>query len=45
MNDNIDTLVRYVGPTAFDAFGQIIHRIFSQAATTVPYKDIFNDTE
>jgi hypothetical protein len=34
-----------VGQKLFNALGLIIHSIFSQAATTVPYKDIFNDTE
>jgi hypothetical protein len=45
MNDNVGALVKEVGPQVFDALGQIIHRIFSQAATTVPYNDIFNGTE
>jgi hypothetical protein len=29
----------------YDALGLIIHRIFNEAAKTVPYKDIFDDPE
>jgi hypothetical protein len=45
LNNNIDTLVSEVGPTAFDGFSRIIHTVFSQAAATVPNKDIFNNIE
>jgi hypothetical protein len=45
LNDNMDTVLSDVGPHVFDSLGLIIHKIFSQAATTVLYKDIFNDIE
>jgi len=44
-NDNFDVLLKEVGQQVFDELGLIIHKIFSNAATKVPYKDIFNDTE
>ena len=45
VNENLETLMSEVGREVFDALGLVIHRIFSNAATTVAYKDIFNDTE
>ena len=44
-NDHFNTLIGEVGNQLYDSFGLIIHRIFSHAATTVAYRDIFNDTE
>jgi hypothetical protein len=45
INEKWRTIIIQHGPVVFEALGSIIHRIFSHAATTVPYKDIFNDTE
>ena len=45
INENFHTLMGEIGKQLFDPYGLIIHRIFSHAATTVPYRDIFNDTE
>ena len=45
INDNYHTLMGEVGQQLYESFGLIIHRIFSHAATIVPYRDIFNDTE
>jgi hypothetical protein len=45
INENIDKLAIELGPKTFSFFGLIIHKIFREAATTVPYKDIFNETE
>jgi hypothetical protein len=45
VNDNWCATLNQTGPKSYQILGQIIHRIFSQAATTVPYKDIFNDRE
>jgi hypothetical protein len=45
INENWRDIIIQHGPVAFDALGSIIHRIFSHVATTVPFKDIFNDIE
>ena len=45
MNQNFHTMMGEIGKQLFDSYGLIIHRIFSHAATIVPYRDIFNDTE
>jgi hypothetical protein len=45
MNDNWQTMVDQFGPKGFESIGLIIHRIFSHATTTVPYKELFDDTE
>jgi hypothetical protein len=34
-----------VAPQVFDALGLVVHRIFSHAATTVLYRDLFDDIE
>jgi len=44
-SESFEALLREVGQELFDELGLIIHKIFSNAATVVPYKDIFNDTE
>jgi hypothetical protein len=41
INDNLETVLSDFGPYVFDALGMVIHKIFSHAATTVKYKDIF----
>ena len=45
VNENFPTMLIEFRKQLFDTYGLIIHRIFSHAATTVPYRDIFNDTE
>ena len=45
LNDNFHAMWGEVGKIVNDSLGLIIHRIFSHAATTVAYRDIFNDTE
>jgi hypothetical protein len=45
LHDNLIGIKSEVGQELFDSFGLGIHRILSHAATTVAYKDIFNDTE
>jgi hypothetical protein len=45
INDNWDAVMYQVGRDVYDAFGLVIHKIFKESAKTVPYKDIFNDTE
>jgi hypothetical protein len=41
----MDKLTIELGPKVFSFLGLIMHRIFREAATTVPYKDIFKETE
>ena len=45
INENLGTVLRDTGPKSFETLGLILHKIFSHAATTVPYNYIFNDTE
>jgi hypothetical protein len=45
INMNWRAAFKELGPTANNALGLSIHRIFREAATTVPYKDIFDDAE
>jgi len=45
INDNYHTVMGEIGKKFYDSLGLTIHRIFSHAATIVPYSDIFNDTE
>jgi len=45
VNENFHTMLGEIGQQLNDSLGLIIHKIFSHAATTVPYRDIFNDTE
>ena len=45
INENLGNVLRDIGPKSFDTLGLVIHSIFSHAATTVPYKELFNDTE
>ena len=45
INDNWRAVVAVHGPKALESLGLILHGIFSHAATTVPYKELFNDTD
>jgi hypothetical protein len=45
INANWRAVLKEIGQPAYDALGLHIHRVFSEAAKTVPYKDIFDDTE
>jgi hypothetical protein len=44
LNDNWRAIVQLHGKGTYKTLGLILHKILSQAATTVLYKDIF-DTE
>jgi hypothetical protein len=45
VNANWRAVLKQVERPTFDALGLSVHRIFSEAARTVPYKDIFDDLE
>jgi hypothetical protein len=45
INTNWRAVLKQVDRPAYDALGLSVHRIFSEAARTVPYKDIFDDSE
>jgi hypothetical protein len=45
LNDNWRSKIEHFRPEGFKSIGLLLHNIFSHAATTVPYKDLFNDTE
>ncbi|PNF31883.1 hypothetical protein B7P43_G07895 [Cryptotermes secundus] len=45
INANWRAVLKQLGESINEAFGLTIHRIFSEAAKTVPYKDFFDDIE
>jgi hypothetical protein len=45
INTNWRAVLKQMGQPMYDALALKIHRIFSEAAKTVPYKDIFDDPE
>jgi hypothetical protein len=45
LNANWRAMLKQVGEPLNDALGLNIHRTCSEAAKTVPYKDIFDDAE
>jgi hypothetical protein len=45
MNENWREVLKQLGKPTYDALGLIVHTILTEAAKTVPYKDIFDDTE
>jgi hypothetical protein len=45
INDNWRQVLDQTGPKAYESLGFIIHKIFREAATTVAYRDVFDDTE
>jgi len=45
INENWRAVMKEIGQPTYDALGLIIHTMLSGAARSVPYKDIFDDTE
>lgn len=45
INANWRAVLNQIREPLNEAFGLTVHRIFSEAAKTVPYKDFFDDTE
>jgi hypothetical protein len=45
INENWRAVLKEIGQPTYDALSLIVHDIISAAAKTVPYKDIFDDTE
>jgi hypothetical protein len=45
INENWRTAIKELGQPTYDALGFIIHTMLTNAARTVPYRDIFDDTE
>jgi hypothetical protein len=45
INENWREVLNELGQPTYDALGLIVHKILSDAAATVPYKDMFDDTD
>jgi hypothetical protein len=45
INENWREVFKQIGKPTYDALGLIVHKILTGVANTVPYKDIFDDTE
>jgi hypothetical protein len=45
INENWRAVLKEIGKPTYDALGLIVHKILSDAARMVPYKDLFDDTE
>jgi hypothetical protein len=45
INDNWRDVLNEIGKPTYDSLGLIVHKILSDAAAMVPYKDLFDDTE
>jgi hypothetical protein len=45
INENWREVFKQIGKPTYDAVGLVVHTILTEAAKTVPYKDIFDDTE
>jgi hypothetical protein len=45
INENWRAVLKELGSPTYDALGLVVHNIISGAARTVPYKDLFDDTE
>jgi hypothetical protein len=45
LNENWQAVLNEIGQPTYDALGLIAHTMLTQAARTVPYKDVFDDTE
>jgi hypothetical protein len=45
INENWRGVLKEIGQPTYDAISLIVHNIISAAAKTVPYKDMFDDTE
>jgi hypothetical protein len=45
INSNWRAVLKHVGEPMYEAMGLFAHKIISEAAKTVPYKDIFDDAE
>jgi hypothetical protein len=43
INRNWRAIMKNSGYLFYDAFGEVVHMILSDAAKTVPYTDIFDD--
>jgi hypothetical protein len=45
INENWRLIMKEAGQLLYDAMGNVLNAIFSEAAKTVPYDDIFDDVE
>jgi hypothetical protein len=45
INENWRLVLKEIGKPTYDALGLIVHNIITAAARTVPYKDLFDDSE
>ncbi|XP_069681788.1 circadian clock-controlled protein daywake-like [Periplaneta americana] len=45
INNNWRDVLKEIGPSLYDALAGVAHKIFQDTFMTVPYKDIFMDTE
>jgi hypothetical protein len=45
INENWRDVLNEVRKPFMEAFGGVFFKIFREASTTVPYKDLFDDTE
>jgi hypothetical protein len=45
INENWRTLLKELGQPSYDALGSIAHKIISDAARMIPYRDLFDDTD
>jgi hypothetical protein len=45
INENWRSLKKEIGQPTYDVLGNVIHTMFSGAARTVPFKDVFDDVE
>ena len=45
INENWRIVIKEIGQPTYEALGLIVHNMITNAAKTVPYKDVFDDTE
>jgi hypothetical protein len=45
INENWRAVIKEIGQPTYDALGLIVHTMVTKSARTVPYKDVFDDTE
>ena len=45
INENWRIVIKEIGQPTYEALGLIVHNMITNAAKTVPYKDVFDYTE